>query len=340
MSTLELRLPRCLRGGDERRGVLEPIVVGKVLYYDQVQLLLPALLNNTVLETLRRTCGSVDQLGPSCTDQHGHEHSVYWIKSHGRWFPYGAVLQLRQPSQEALNVLIAQFPGLHEPRINGVEFALDLLTNADDAMLEQVSLLLHDHWYRPWHGKKDGLVEYAGTIYIGPRKGANQYAAYKALPSKVTGTSCYHLELRVQGINVTKRWGISTVAGLLSFDARNIWRNRLYLAEVDECALGKHLRGRHGNARPYIKSVWGIDRNMEVWEGHRLLRILDAVPGWEDYNVSKALAKLRGYGISKPSNFLRKRPFLDVHSLPPVMWVGARGHPEPITMYEKARIIV
>jgi len=131
--------------------------------------------------------------------------------------------------------------------VNYVESARDQLMSEEAA--HRLSDEFDEHFVQGWHGKQEQYRAEHGTYTSGRRVG-RLFAWYWDRESKATGTHCFHLEARYQGVAAVRRIGIHHPRDLLTFDHEDFWLQYLRLYRVDLEKLGRcHLNHILGERR-------------------------------------------------------------------------------------------
>jgi len=221
-----------------------PTQIGVYAYFDKIQFWVCEPLDFNTLGLLERSCG-----------RGGMHIENRRAPFNSRRRRYRQIIQLRQPSDQALRWLARQTNVL----INRVEIAIDFVfTYRGD--VEEAWDFLHQHLVRRWHRRSREIRVFqsaprdedpgAGeTRYDAGRDARNVLVLYSEDQSRVTGElNCLHMELRVTGGRATRAAGIKSGQDLPEFDHRAFWEERLLLYSVDRRLLGRlyrnHLTGR------------------------------------------------------------------------------------------------
>jgi hypothetical protein len=131
-------------------------------------------------------------------------------------------LSIHQPTEEALRIIELALQAPIHARIHEVHIALDLLT-ASRAEAVELQGFMARHLL-PSSRPTKSIVWVKGTAYYnkGTRRG-REWALYADLPSKVTGTWCSHIEIRIKGADQLRRDSLSSAAELLRLDHHDFW---------------------------------------------------------------------------------------------------------------------
>lgn len=169
---------------------------------------------------------------------------------------------VHQPKHDAFRLLSAVFDDDQDNRLTELHVAVDLMCRTKRDAREKMKLLL-SHLVKPHRGKQFENWFNETTRY-GSRKrwGVRQQVVYSDLPSKVTGESCVHLELRACGSQVIRRLGFTHPKQI----------GELYLRDfIDEhfrfvppqywVTIGRAVRGRGGARKSDVEPRTGLDRD-------------------------------------------------------------------------------
>ena len=144
----------------------------------------------------------------------------------------GYRIGLHQPNLAVLPVL-DQFQRRHRGRLCRVDIAVGL-TTLSRAWIEQRCLL---RWRRPGplHDEQNGIywIEQRSRS----RRSNRDLVLYADKPSKITGESCTHLELRFYGAASVRKQGIERVTDLIKINPRHLFQHHIKLVEFDPEAL-------------------------------------------------------------------------------------------------------
>ncbi len=225
------------------------LITKKCAYFDTFEMGLTRHLKKWERETLESLCGSVSY--------RRHDAGFLIPNSEGLHVKVPAKIKLDQPTREALTWFIDRLRDTStDVFLWRVEASLDLITRSkSDALKVHHYLDAHIHKRGRGGAKKlkvidgpDGL-----TTYIGRRGRPNQVVIYSGLPSKVIPEMpCCHVEWRAVSSRSVRAINLSTLQRLFTFSHRALWRKKLRLFELDMDAVGKRLRGKHGNSRSEV----------------------------------------------------------------------------------------
>lgn len=198
-----------------------PEITARISYIDTLQIWLAAPLSSEQLETLRSLCGGV---------------SVFTGKLRNRRDLRRRYL-IQQPSASAIEFLRHKASYVH--LINRFDVALDL-TVADPNEAQR----LYDFFLRlkvqKWHGRRRMAFSNRTAYASKDRRAPRNLVQYADKMSKVTGTPCVHLELRLKGAEACRRVGINFLEDIPGLSHRKLWAKELCLRAIDPQRL---LRG-------------------------------------------------------------------------------------------------
>jgi hypothetical protein len=129
--------------------------------------------------------------------------------------------------------------------VNRFDLALDLIV-ANLGEAQRLDELFLRHKVQRWHGRRR-MAFSNGTAYASKnRRTSRNLVQYADQPSKVTGTQCLHLELRLKGAESCRRVGINFLEDLPALDYRNLWTRELCLRAIDPRRLHREIDAAAG----------------------------------------------------------------------------------------------
>lgn len=165
--------------------------------------------------------------------------NLYFQHLFGASYPFKVVMQ--RPTDAA----VAYFADVAQHHyVNRVDLAFDLLTR-DQAATRQLQEFFYNHLLQRWHGKRRIATYYSNsklgekTIYFGKAWSGRNLTLYSDRPSKLSGTSCLHAEIRVTGAAQCRRYHIGRLSEILQIDPFDILRRNLKFSIVDKQAVEK-----------------------------------------------------------------------------------------------------
>jgi hypothetical protein len=204
-----------------------------------------------------------------------------WCDTCVAWFDYRyrQRLQLPQPSTATLKTL-TEYSG-DTALLNYGEFALDLLP-PDRSTLNDLVAALFNSFAQRWHLGKQIKWYPAGftTRPFEPDRPKRGYwfHGYWDEPCRIDGHKhCVHMQGRVQGAALLRRFGIHRPSDLLSFDLPNYWQDQLRLYRVDYERLGRFDSNRRHHSRrtkPELKQWGKVTNNRDAQRGYALYQVL------------------------------------------------------------------
>jgi hypothetical protein len=100
------------------------------------------------------------------------------------------------------------------------------------------------------------------------------------MPSKITGSPCCHLELRLMGAEACRRAGIEFLEDLLDLDHRKLWSKELCLRTMDLRKLERHIdevAGRVLLRQPEVAPRWQTEMGGNITKREAVRRRLKAI---------------------------------------------------------------
>jgi hypothetical protein len=194
------------------------------------------------------------------------------------------------------------------------EVALDWIF-ANDLDRNDAKRLFDRHHVQLWH--RGEIRFYRRTRYTGPRRTRVNIVDYDDQPSKVTGESCLHVEVRITGADTLRRLRIRSVADLISFDHHAFWRRYLRFYDFHASGLGRYILNRQKGTRRRTPLIYRFGRRRSFSYD------VDSRAGYHLFNVcrrsvqtlideSKQLTMLRRYLIPMSAEHLLPSPDINV----------------------------
>ena len=154
------------------------------------------------------------------------------------------------------------------------------LVVADTGAAQQLNAFFLRHKAQRWHGKRR-MATCEGTTYVSrDRWTARNLVQYADQPSKITGGSCLHLELRLMGAAPCRRAGLEFLEDIPKLDHRKLWAKELCLRAIDPCKLERQideLAGRVVLEQPAIAARWQAAMGGKVTKREAMRRHLRAI---------------------------------------------------------------
>jgi hypothetical protein len=238
-----------------------PEITARISYVDTLQIWTAAPLSPEQLRALRAQCGSVRVFSETLRNRPDLKRRYL----------------IQQPSAGALAFLRQEASYVH--LINRVDAALDLIV-ADASAAHQLDTFFLRHKVQRWHGQRR-MRAYEGTTYISrDRWTARNLVQYSDMPSKITGSPCCHLELRLMGAEACRRAGIEFLEDLLDLDHRKLWSKELCLRTMDLRKLERHIdevAGRVLLRQPEVAPRWQTEMGGNITKREAVRRRLKAI---------------------------------------------------------------
>ena len=220
------------RSRQEQFAGIANLVVGRAAYFDTVEVQQQWRFRKAILSLAR---------------EHSDQNFKILDRKNLRgWVTYA--LALHQPHRRLIERLHTYVPA-HDASIVHVHIANDLLTRTmADAM--RVRDVLRMHFLPLAH---HGPTKFVGrtTYFNGSRDRSSNFrtAIYPCESRTHPGYYACHLEARIRGARMLRKFGAREPAELLAFDMRRFFANVLRFVDLDDDVLGRLIFERRLNAR-------------------------------------------------------------------------------------------
>jgi len=132
------------------------------------------------------------------------------------------IVRIQQPSKETLGALANVWkPGLNVMKVYRADIAVDFFGDDDD--------WLGRHCIQKY-GNDSNRV--GSTLYSRPEEAARRFVGYGDKPSKVTGTTCYHIDLRFRGVPECRKAGLTLECLAVGIDVMPLLERIVGLKDV------------------------------------------------------------------------------------------------------------
>lgn len=272
---------------------IEDKIIYKVPYIDTLQIWLQTPLEN-------QEFGKIESL---CKGKSMYPYNN-GMKFHKKW-KSRIILQI--PSDEAFDYLIKICR--ENILINKIHLALDLTTK-DISDAEDIKKYLDHHQVHPWHGKQK-VCRIENTTYTAARSARRNIVKYADRRSKITGTPCCHIEMRLLHVDTLRNAGFSDIQSLKDLNHYDFWSKNLRLREINVEKFGKELLNRQQRKKPWIKKFGnGLQYDIFRRAGYTAIRF--STYSEEPATVQEVIDRFRGtrINVSKCLKKINTGPFL------------------------------